>query len=702
MRVTGLSSLTAARNNAAMSAAASNRLAQETSPYLLQHAHNPVDWYPWGEEALKRARELDRPIFLSIGYSACHWCHVMERESFENDDIAALMNAHFVNVKVDREERPDLDEIYMKAVQTLTGSGGWPMSVFLTPELEPFFGGTYFPPDDRYGRPGFPSLLRWVHELWQNDRERAVKQGRSLTENIRAEAGAAMDGEVAPDVLDRSLTALASSYDAQWGGFSPAPKFPHATDVRLMLRHWKRTGNDRTRDMVRYTLDRMAAGGMYDQLAGGFARYSTDEKWLIPHFEKMLYDNALLVPAYLDAFVITGAENYARVARETCDWMLNEMRTPEGALASSLDADSEGVEGKFYAWTPDELVDVLGAEHGAWAAAWYDVTPDGNFEGGTSALWHPRSDDEVAAELGIEVDTLREAMAAARGKLLATRAERVPPGKDDKVLAAWNGLAIGALAQAYQVLGEQRFLDAARDVARYLLGAMRQPDGRLFATARHGRAHLAAYLDDYAFTIHGLIDLYEADFDTHWIEEALELNEVLTDVFEDKDTGGYFTTASDHERLIARMKVPYDGALPAGSAVQVQNLMRLAELTGNPEHAARAERAIRSVGKVVGRHPRAFSQLLLSLDTLAVGPREIVLAGAIDDAELRAMLATVRQTYLPQRVVAHAGLDADADLLGVVADKQSQDGSARAFVCRNFTCGLPVSTAAELAEQLAR
>ena len=681
--------------------AGSNRLGRETSPYLLQHARNPVDWYPWGEEALARSRELDRPIFLSIGYSACHWCHVMAHESFESPEIAALMNELFVNVKVDREERPDLDEIYMKAVQALTGAGGWPMSVFLTPELEPFFGGTYFPPDDRYGRPGFPSLLRWVADLWKNDRERATKQGRALADNIRAEAGVSMGGEVDPGVLDQSLAAIASSYDANWGGFSPAPKFPHATDVRLMLRHWKRTGNERALEMVEHTLDRMAAGGMFDQLAGGFARYSTDEKWLIPHFEKMLYDNALLVPAYLDAFLITGEERHARVARETCDWMLDEMLTPEGALASSLDADSEGVEGKFYAWTPSELADVLGDRDGAWAAAWYDVTPEGNFERGTSALWHPRTPDEVAAQLGIERGDLETAMADARGKLLTARSKRIAPGKDDKVLAAWNGLAMSALAQAHQILGDERYLEAARGVARYLLEDMRQENGRLFATARHGRAHLAAYLDDYAFLIQGLIDLYESDFSPHWIDEALELNEVLTEFFEDREAGGYFTTASDHERLIARMKMPYDGALPAGSAVQVQNLLRLAELTGNSEHATRAQRALHSVGQVVSRQPRAFSQLLMSLDTLVTGSREIVLAGRADDPEFQSMLATVRATYLPQRVVAHADGASDTSILGVLADKASPDGRPRAFVCRNFTCGLPSSNAAELAAQLA-
>jgi len=683
-------------------AAKPNRLAEETSPYLLQHAHNPVDWHPWGPEALQRARNEDKPIFLSIGYSACHWCHVMERESFEDEAIAKLMNELFVNVKVDREERPDLDEIYMKAVQAMTGQGGWPMSVFLTPELEPFFGGTYFPPEDKYGRPGFPSLLAMVAKLWAEDRERVLKQGNALTESIRSQATADLSGELEESVLDHSLAALAGAYDPRWGGFSQAPKFPHSTDGRLLLRHARRTGDGQVLAMVTHTLDRMADGGIWDHLGGGFARYSTDEKWLIPHFEKMLYDNALLVPLYLEAHVITGEERYARIARETCAWMAEEMRTPEGGLASSLDADSEGVEGLYYVWTPEELREVLGDELGSRAALWFGVTPEGNFEHGKSALWRPDPAEEVAQRLSTDVPTLEREMAAARPLLLEARSRRIAPGKDDKVLAAWNGLALSALAQAHQVLGEDSLLEVGRGVATYLLEGMRDEAGRLYATARHGRAHLAAYLDDYAFVIQGLLDLYESDFDVHWIEEALALNEILTDCFEDSKKGGYFTTASDHERLIARMKVPFDGALPAGSAVQVLNLLRLGALTGDPEHRARAERAIRSVGRAATGHSRAFSQLLLAVDHLHGEPREIVLAGEPGDPAFETLLGTVRRTYLPQRVVAHAGADADAELLPVIAGKTAPTGEARAFVCRDFTCGVPAKTAEELEAQLAR
>ncbi len=480
-----------------------NRLANETSPYLLQHAHNPVDWYPWGPEALERSRREDRPIFLSVGYSACHWCHVMERESFENEEIAARMNALFVNVKVDREERPDIDEIYMKAVQSMTGSGGWPMSVFLTPDLEPFFGGTYFPPRGLHGRPGFGELLEALARSWRDDRPRVVQHGQRMAERIAAEGRVDARGEIDPSVLERSLEALTANFEPLYGGFGGAPKFPHATDLRLMLRHAQRNGSEEARRMVLHTLDRMARGGIHDQLGGGFHRYSTDERWLIPHFEKMLYDNALLVPAYLEAHLVTGDADLARTAQRACDWALREMTTPAGGFASAQDADSEGEEGRFFVWTPRQLEDVLGARLGRQAAEWYGVTAEGNFEHGTSALWRDVPAAEVARRLGIGVAELTPAMEEARTRLLAARGERVRPATDDKVLASWNGLMISALAFAHQVLGDARHLDAARRAANFVLGSMRQSGRRLFATARAGRAHVNAGLDDYAFMIQG-------------------------------------------------------------------------------------------------------------------------------------------------------------------------------------------------------
>jgi uncharacterized protein len=679
---------------------AANRLAGETSPYLLQHAHNPVDWYPWGPEALERARAEDRPIFLSIGYSACHWCHVMERESFEHEAVAELMNRYFVNIKVDREERPDLDEIYMRAVQATTGSGGWPMSVFLTPTLEPFFGGTYFPPTRAYGRPGFADIVQSLGQSWQRDREGMLKRGQQLAEMVRRESKQALGAELDVEVLDRSLAMLSQNYDDAWGGFGGAPKFPHAMDLRICLRHHRRTRNPLALSMARHTLACMARGGIYDQLGGGFHRYSTDERWLIPHFEKMLYDNALLVPAYLEGWLVSGDELFARVARECCAWMLAEMTTPEGGLASTQDADSEGEEGRFFVWTPAELEQHLGRRVGRWAAAWWGVEPEGNFEHGTSALWRPRDAADVAHDLGVEQRELETAMASARAVLLAVRAKRVRPGTDDKVLAAWNGLAISALAQTSQVLGDGAFLDAARRAARYVLAHMRQPDGRLFATARAGRAHLNAYLDDYAFMVQGLIDLYESDFDHAWIEEALALCAVVEREFADREQGGWFTVGESHERLLVRLKSPQDGALPSGNGVHALNLLRLAEFTGRGDFAQAAQRAIVSFGALVNRHPAAFSQILTAVDFLAAGPREIVISGERRDERVEALLAAVRGRFLPQRVVALALPGGPTELMPLLDGKFAPGTPPRAFVCRNWSCRAPVETVADLVAAL--
>ncbi|QDU69626.1 thioredoxin domain-containing protein [Engelhardtia mirabilis] len=677
-----------------------NRLARETSPYLLQHAHNPVDWYPWGAEALERARSENRPIFLSVGYSACHWCHVMEHESFENAELARLMNEHFVNIKVDREERPDVDELYMKAVQAMTGQGGWPMSVFLTPQLEPFFGGTYFPPVGRQGMPGFGQILTAIGERWAKDPELLRGQGRKMAQMLSQEARAATATSLDEGLLDKSLEQLTENFDATWGGFGDAPKFPHAMDIRLLLRHWKRSGSKPALDMARLTLDRMAEGGVYDQLGGGFHRYSTDERWLIPHFEKMLYDNALLIPAYLEAHLICGEGRYARVARECCEWVLREMVTPEGGFASTQDADSEGVEGKFFAWTQEQLNEVLGPQRGGWAAAWFGVTPDGNFEHGSSALWRHGAPDEVARELGVDVDRLTGAMEGARAELFAAREQRVRPATDDKVLAAWNGLMIGALARAHQVLGDGRYLTAARNAARYLLEGMRQDDGRLFATARHGRAHLDAYLDDYAFTISGLLDLYESDFDPRWIRESLALERVLAERFRDDERGGYFTVGADSEQLLVRLKNPHDGALPAGIAVHAGNLTRLAALTGRADLDQEASRVIESVGELANRYPMAFGQLLQVVACREAGLREVVVAGAADDPRAAEMLAALRARFDPDRVVALATAEGDAELLPLLAGRAPKRGEVRGYVCRRGACDLPVDSAAALVAQL--
>jgi uncharacterized protein len=673
-----------------------NRLARETSPYLLQHATNPVDWYPWGPEALERARSEHKPIFLSIGYSACHWCHVMERESFEDEAVAELLARHFVSIKVDREERPDVDAIYMRAVQALTGSGGWPLSVFLTPGLEPFFGGTYFPPVRAHGRPSFGDLVRTLGEAWERDRDRMIERGRQLAERIRKEAQATFAGELQPSVLDRSLAQLSQSYDDAWGGFGGPPKFPHALDIRVCLRHHARTQNPLPLAMARHTLERMALGGMYDQLGGGFHRYSTDERWLVPHFEKMLYDNALLVPAYVEGWLAVRTPLFAKVARDCCTWVLREMVAPGGGFCSAQDADSEGAEGRFYVWTPSELETVLGRERAGWAAAWWDVSDVGNFEDGASALWRPREAAEVARELRAEPAALSAAMEEARATLFAARERRVRPATDDKLLVAWNGLMISALAQTWQALRDEPFLAAATRAARWILTHMGQPDGRLFATARGGRAQIDAGLDDYAFLVQGLIDLYESDFDARWIEAALVLSGVVEREFADGERGGWYTTGASAAALIARLKSTHDGALPAGAGVHVLNLLRLAELTGQGQLAQRAQAGIFSLGTLVDRHPAAFSQLLLAVDFLAAGPREIVIAGAVGSSTAEALLEVVRARFLPNKVVARAHPDADTALLPLLDGKTAPDGEARAYVCRNWACEAPVSTPSEL------
>ncbi len=678
-----------------------NRLAASTSPYLLQHAHNPVDWYPWGAEALERARSENKPIFLSVGYSACHWCHVMERECFENERIAALMNRWFVNVKVDREERPDIDEIYMKAVQAMSGSGGWPMSVFLTPDLEPFFGGTYFPPVRMHGRPSFPELVENLGRAWSEEPEQVQKRARQAADYLRREAQAETAGEIPDHVLDLSLAALENGYDPRWGGFGDAPKFPHAMDVRALLRHAQRQGDAQLAEHALHTLRRMAQGGMYDQLGGGFHRYSTDEKWLIPHFEKMLYDNALLIPAYLEAYQWTKEPAFATVVRETCAWVLREMTTAEGAFASSQDADSEGEEGKFFAWTPAEIEAVLGAETGALACQWFGVTDDGNFEDGASVLWREQAAQIVAAQAKLEPAELERRMAQARLALFEARSRRVAPQTDDKVLVAWNGLMIGALARASAVLGEQRYRESAQNAARFVLRAMRRDDGTLYATSRHGKAHLDAYLDDYAFLIAGLIDLYEADFDARWLREALALTRVLNERFADREQGGYFTTSNRHERLLVRLKAPHDGALPAGVAVQALNLLRLTELTGSRELGERAQKDLLSVGKLLSRYPQAFSQHVIALDFLRMEPREIVLAGERGSAQLEAMLRALHADFDPRRVVAMVTPNADLELLPLLEGKQAPAGGARAWICQGWACQAPVDSPQDLARALA-
>lgn len=671
----------------------SNRLSQESSPYLLQHAQNPVDWYPWGPEALGRARREDKPIFLSIGYSACHWCHVMEHESFENDAIAELLNRLFVCIKVDREERPDLDQIYMNAVQIMTGHGGWPMSVFLTPDLEPFFGGTYWPPEPRQGMPGFGQVLEAVGEAWKTRREQAIAQARELTEHLRS-IGVPEGGGSGPrlELLHHAAAKLEQAFDFTHGGFGRAPKFPHPIDLQLLLRIWRRNQRSGYVDMVRLNLDKMSQGGIYDHLGGGFARYSVDERWLVPHFEKMQYDNALLAGTYLDAFLVTGNADYERIARETLDYVLSDMTDAAGGFHSTEDADSEGEEGKFYVWTRDEIISALGPEAGERFCYVYDVSERGNFEE-RNILNLPKTIPQCASLKGWNLAELQQELSRSRRKLLEIRNRRVRPGKDDKVLVSWNGLMIDSMARAGATFGDPRYVQAAIRATEFILSDMRQPNGRLWHSWRHGTAKFAAYLDDYGSLIQALISLYEATFTERWIDEAVTLSETLLQHFVDKERGGFFYTSDDHESLIARNKDYYDSSVPSGNALAATALLRLAAFTGRDDFRDAAAKTLESAGSILERASTAAGQMLVALD-LHSGPlTEIVLIGDPADPDTAEVLRELRRKYLPNCVVAlrsHATATiGSANLTAIFAGKETTQ-SPTAFICERFTCQAPL------------
>jgi uncharacterized protein YyaL (SSP411 family) len=676
-----------------------NHLATETSPYLLQHAHNPVKWYPWGPEALEHARELDRPIFLSIGYSACHWCHVMERESFEDEDTARLLNDNFISIKVDREERPDLDQIYMMAVQLMTGHGGWPMSVFLTPDLRPFYGGTYFPPDDRYGArmPSFKRLLTELARLWREERPRIYEHAGNLTNHLQV-AGTIEQGEAAlgEDVLRRAAAQLQQRLDPLHGGFGQPPKFLHTMDLRLLLRAWKRFDLPEALHAVRHTLEKMARGGIYDQLGGGFARYSTDARWLVPHFEKMLYDNALLAVAYLEAFQATGDPFFRSVAEESLDWVARDMTSPEGPFYSTLDADSEGHEGRFYVWSEQEIKDILGPEEAALFCTAYGVEPGGNWEG-QNILHQDQPLSEIARRFQLE-DKLHQRLRAARQRLLEVRNRRVWPGRDEKMLTAWNGLMIGAFAEAAAALDRPDYAERAARAADFLLTRMRAPDGRLFRTYSSGTApKLNGYLEDYAYLVDALVSLYEATFLPRWLEAALDLAQLMVEQFWDAEGSGFYFTGRDHETLIARTKDPYDNATPAGNAMAVTGLLRLVKLTGRLDLQEKAEATLKLYRGLMASSPGAVAQMLVAYD-FALGPvQEFAVVGSPADEETRRVLRAIRSGFRPNKVVALKGPQSQGadELLPLLAGKTAQGGVAT-YICENFTCQAPLVGAAAL------
>ncbi len=681
-----------------------NRLISESSPYLLQHAHNPVDWFPWGEEALAKARAEDKAIMLSIGYSACHWCHVMERESFEDERIAGLMNRLFVNVKVDREERPDLDAIYMEAVQTMTGRGGWPMTVFLTPDGTPFWGGTYFPPDDRHGMPGFPRVLEALADAWRTRRAEVLGNGQRLRQQLgqtaRGLGAEPLDGEL----LATATRAILSGVDWQKGGFGGAPKFPQPMAIEFLLRQWRRAGDSQARPAAELTLLRMANGGLYDQLGGGFHRYSVDDQWLVPHFEKMLYDNAQLVRAYLMGYQATGSAFFRQVAEQTLEYVVRDMTDPSGGFYSTEDADSEGQEGAFYVWTPAELVSLLGEDDARLFAGYYDVTTGGNFnsEPGKSILHVTATVAEVARRLGVTEERLAAALDRGRATLFRARAERVRPHRDEKIVTAWNGLMLRAVAEAARILDRADLLAVATRNADFLMATMQTGYGRLLRTWKPGhKAKLNGYLEDYANVADGLVAVYEATFQRRWLDRATEIADTMIALFAD-DAGGFYDTSADHEALIARPKDVFDNATPSGNAVAADVLLRLAILVDRPDFRRQAEAAVAPLAGAMARYPLGFARALSVVDFLLGEPAEIAIIGDPAAADTGALVRTVFAPFVPNKVVAGAAPGDSRGVAGLplLEERPARDGRATAYVCRGYTCQAPATTPEELLAQL--
>jgi uncharacterized protein YyaL (SSP411 family) len=672
-----------------------NALANETSPYLLQHAHNPVDWHPWGEEALSKAKREDKPILLSIGYSACHWCHVMEHESFEDESIAQLMNEYFVNIKVDREERPDLDSIYMTAVQLMTGRGGWPMTVFLTPDQTPFYCGTYFPPEDRHGMPGFRRVLSSVAQAYRGKRPMIHDTAATLAaelqkSNILKDARGRLDAEI----LDRAASVFTADFDSRHGGFGQAPKFPPSMALNFLMRSHRREGVERYLDIVNRTLERMACGGIYDQIGGGFHRYSVDAQWLVPHFEKMLYDNALLSRTYLNAFLLTRNDFFQRICRETLDYVAREMTSPEGGFYSSQDADSEGKEGAFFLWTPGEVRAILGEEESALFCRYYDITEEGNFEG-SNILHVPKSLTEVAHDHRIGEEAWFEIIRHGRQKLFQAREKRVKPGRDEKVLTAWNGLMLRSFAEASSSLECERYRQFAVRNAEFLLSELRR-NGRLLRSYKDGRAKQNAFQEDYACLLDGFISLYEATFDSRWIGEAEELADQMIRFYWDSRDGGFYFTSDDHESLIHRPKDFYDNATPSGNSVAAGALLKLWKLTGESRWSRYATAVLESVAGLMAEHPSAFPHVLCVLDFFLGEVKEIAIIGDPRDGDAKSLLDEVFHAYLPNKVLA-CGMEGGLFLL---ENKRRIEGMATAYVCKDFTCTQPVTSPSELRKKI--
>jgi uncharacterized protein YyaL (SSP411 family) len=672
-----------------------NRLAHETSPYLLQHANNPVDWYPWGPEALEQAKRDDKPILLSIGYAACHWCHVMEHESFENPATAALMNERFVNIKVDREERPDIDGIYMQAVQAMTGHGGWPMTMFLTPDGVPFYGGTYFPREDRQGMPSFTRILTVVSDSYRSKRADVARTAESVQEMYGASMAATRSaGPLSSAVLDEAYRALSNRYDETNGGFEGAPKFPQTMSLDFLLRYAARRGVEHAVAMVSHSFRQMARGGIYDQVGGGFARYAVDAIWLVPHFEKMLYDNALLVRLGAHLWQATKDDDVRRVVEETIDWACRELRSPEGGFYASFDADSEGHEGKFYVWSAEEFDRVLGDDAPLLRAYW-GVTDDGNFEDHTilSVVGDARA---LAARHGLSDAQFGDVVRRSKARLYDVRKARVWPGLDDKILASWNGLMVRGVAEAARAFGNARYRAVAEESATFLFASLVR-DGRVFRSYKNGQARIAGYLEDYAALGLAALAVYELTFDRRWLEHAREMRDAMVQWFWDDTSGAFYDTASDHETLITRPREVPDNAIPSGTSLAVELLLRLAELFDEGDARTRATYVVETLAPAIARYPSAFGHLLGSADMIVNGAVELAIAGEPDSADFARLARTAAEHYVPSLVLAGGMQTAGVALLD---GRTTSDGAATAYLCRNYACDLPATTAEQLADQL--
>ena len=688
-----------------------NRLIAEKSPYLLQHAFNPVDWYPWGSEAFDRARKENKPIFLSIGYSTCHWCHVMEKESFEDPDIARMMNEAFICIKVDREERPDIDSIYMTVCQMMTGSGGWPLTIIMTPDKKPFFAATYIPKQSRWGRPGMMELIPRIKELWKSNKDEVMSSAEQITQHLRQTAIHPEGEPLGESALEMAYRRLSRIFDERYGGFGSAPKFPTPHNLTFLLRYWKRTGEQKALRMVEKTLQSMRLGGIYDHVGFGFHRYSTDSRWLVPHFEKMLYDQALLVMAYTEAYQATGKEEYRHTVREILDYVVRDMTAPEGGFYSAEDAESEGEEGKFYLWTEEEIRQLLPGEESDLLIRIFNIEKDGNFaeettgrRTGSNILYLRKSLHETASDMKISPEELERNFQSARQKLFAARRKRVHPHKDDKILTDWNGLMMAALARASGALDEPQYAEAARRTADFILTRMRDSKGRLYHRYRDGETAIPAFLDDYAFLAWGLIELYEATFEIAYLRTALDLNTSMLRHFWDERSGGLYSTADDSESLLVRQKEIYNGAMPSGNSAAMLNLLRLARMTANSELEEKAAQIGRVFSSSVLQSPASHTQLMAALD-FAVGPTyEVVIAGNSQADDTTHMLRALRKEFIPNKVVLLRPTEVELPEIARLAEftkyLSSKEGKATAYVCQNYSCKLPTTDIGKMLELL--